>query len=86
MESDKGPTDLPEASAGQAPAEGSQRPPFGEKSFLLTVAQRAKEAAAAGATVSRYHVTARMQAGHLAAALFSSSSMASGRQDIMQAS
>ncbi|CAK0735135.1 hypothetical protein CVIRNUC_000533 [Coccomyxa viridis] len=49
MASNEGPTDLPEASASQAPAEGGQRPPFGEKSFLLTVAQRAKEAAAAGA-------------------------------------
>ena len=72
-ESVERPTEPPEASAGQAPDEGSQRPPLGEKSFLLTVAQRAKEAAAAGATVSRYCVSALLQAGRLAAARSSSS-------------
>ena len=70
MASNEGPTDLPEASASQAPAEGGQRPPFGEKSFLLTVAQRAKEAAAAGATIPQYHLPTCLQARCLTAALF----------------
>ena len=65
MASNEGPTDLPEASASQAPAEGGQRPPFGEKSFLLTVAQRAKEAAAAGATIPQYHLPTCLQARRL---------------------
>ena len=69
MELDEGPTDLPEASAGQAPAEGGQRQPFGEKSFLLTVAQRAKEAAAAGVTVSQCCMLTCLQARCLTAAL-----------------
>ena len=63
------PTDLPEASAGPAPADGRQRPPFGEKSFLLTVAQRAKEAAAAGAAVSQCCMSTHLQARRLTAAL-----------------
>ena len=67
--SDEGPTELSEASAGQAPAEGSQRPPFGEKSFLLTVAQRAKEAAAAGVTFSQCCMFALLQARRLTVAL-----------------
>ena len=38
-----------EVSASQSTEQGSRRPVSGERAFLLTVAQRAKEAAAAGA-------------------------------------
>ena len=45
----------PEASASQAAEQGSRRPVSGERAFLLTVAQRAKEAAAAGAVALLRH-------------------------------
>ncbi len=41
-----------DASASQPAEQGSRRPVSAEKTFLLTVAQRAKEAAAAGESVS----------------------------------
>ena len=62
MGAKEGPTDLPEASAGQLLAEGGQRPLFGEKSFLLTVAQRAKEAAAAGVRNSQSCTSTKLHA------------------------
>ncbi len=42
-----------EASTSQPAEQGSRRPVSGERAFLLTVAQRAKEAAAAGTDPSR---------------------------------
>ena len=42
-----------DASTSQPVEQGSRRPVSGEKAFLLTVAQRAKEAAAAGEIVSQ---------------------------------
>ena len=45
-----------DASSSQAAEQGSRRPVSGEKAFLLTVAQRAKEAAAAGAVFRERHL------------------------------